>query len=103
MSENIKKLQEDQERISALAEWRKKSWKDILTKNKKVLEAIRDNPDAKDKDRTEACKLLARMIDILSPEKVVPGRHAEKEVDWWEEDLPEGEAEELDGLINPKE
>ena len=48
------KITEDKERAEALAEWRQQNWRKILKKNQAVLEQIRDNPNAKDKDRTEA-------------------------------------------------
>ena len=60
----------DKERESALSEWRRENWKAIMEKNRLVLESIRDNPEAKDRDKVEAAKALSRMADCISPEKL---------------------------------
>ena len=97
------KITEDKERAEALAEWRQQNWRKILKKNQAVLEQIRDNPNAKDKDRTEACKLLARMADILTPEKIVSApKPTRSEANWWEQELNSGEKEELESILNSK-
>jgi hypothetical protein len=45
----------------------------------RVLVSIRDNPDAKDKDRTEACKGIGRLLSAMSPEKVAVTASEEKD------------------------
>jgi hypothetical protein len=44
-----------------------------------VLKSIRDDPEAKDKDRTEACKGIGRLLSAMSPEKVAVTASEEKD------------------------
>lgn len=53
----------------ALAEWRAKHI-DQWEKNLQVAIAIRDDPDASNKDKNEAIKIISRMLGILQPERV---------------------------------
>lgn len=96
------KSAEDKERIEALAEWRKSNWKKILKKNQKVLESIRDDPEAKDKDKIEAAKLLARMADIITPERITTASTTpkKKQLNWWEQELSSEETEALNALLD---
>ena len=61
----------DKEKQEALAEWRKENWLKIFTENRTTLEQIRDDPETSNRDRVEAAKTLARMVDGLSAEKIV--------------------------------
>jgi hypothetical protein len=45
----------------------------------KVLVSIRDDPEAKDKDRIEASKGVGRLLSALSPEKVAVTASDEKD------------------------
>lgn len=60
----------DPAKDSALSDWRRENWKAIMEKNRLVLESIRDDPGAKDRDKVEAAKALSRMADCISPEKL---------------------------------
>jgi len=64
--------QEDKEKNEALSSWRLQNWKSILDKNKQVLESIRDDPEAHDKNKIEAIKTLSRIAAILQPESIAP-------------------------------
>jgi hypothetical protein len=90
---------EDKERAEALADWRSKNWKKVLNDNMRVLEFIRDSEESSHKNRIEAAKTLARMADILSPEKIVQSKKAKKETGWWETELPPEELAEIDSIL----
>jgi hypothetical protein len=64
----------DKEKQEALAEWRKENWLKIFTENRTTLEQIRDDPETSNRDRVEAAKTLARMVDGLSAEKIVTAK-----------------------------
>jgi len=51
-----------------LAAWRATHFKE-LEESLKVAMSIRDDPDAGAKNRIEAVKIIARMLDGLKPEK----------------------------------
>ena len=91
---------EDKERIAALSELRREKWKTVFNDNIRVWKSIRDDPDAKDKDRIEAAKCLARQLDILSPEKVTQPLGGKSLDKWWEEDLSESDRDSIDTAIN---
>ena len=55
-------------RKEALADFRAKYFHE-LGNSLNVAIAIRDNPDASDKDRNEANKFIARLLDALAPER----------------------------------
>jgi hypothetical protein len=62
-----------EDKQAALAEWRARHFEELditLT----VLKSIRDNLDAKDKDRVDASKAIARMLDAVTPEKIEKDR-----------------------------
>lgn len=65
----------DTAKDQALQDWRREHWKTIAEANRTILEGIRDNPEAKDRDKIEAAKALARLADCLSPEKVANTRN----------------------------
>ena len=92
----------EKERAEALASWRSKNWRKVLKDNMKVLEVIRDDMEAKDSDRIDAAKTLARMADILSPEKTIQVQNKPKKdgEGWWEQELPPEELSEIDAIIN---
>jgi hypothetical protein len=61
-----------------LTEWRLTHFAE-LEATLSVLKSIRDNPEAKDKDRTEACKGIGRLLSAMSPEKVAVTASEEKD------------------------
>jgi len=62
-----------------LAAWRKEHFKE-LEECLKVAKAIRDNSEAKDRDRIDAIKSIARMLAALAPERMaVPKTNAGEE------------------------
>ena len=61
-----------------LTEWRASHFAE-LESTLSVLKSIRDNPEAKDKDRTEACKGIGRLLSAMSPEKVAVTASEEKD------------------------
>jgi hypothetical protein len=71
----------DKDRDEAVASWRQENWKAIMDANRAVLESIRADPDASNKDKIEAAKLLARMADIVSPEKIITKGKAEEKAE----------------------
>jgi len=96
------KKKDDRERTEALAEIRKEHWKQVFKENMEVWKGIRDNPEAKDKDRIEAAKCLARQLDILSPEKT--GQSVPKTSGgggWLETALSLEDMEDIERIINP--
>ena len=52
-----------------LAEWRQAHFKEMKT-NMEVAIQIRDDREAKVKDRIDAIKTIARMLGTLAPEKI---------------------------------
>lgn len=95
------KKKEDRERTEALSELRRKHWKEVFKDNMKVWKEIRDNPLAKDKDRTEAAKCLARQLDIISPEKVQSVPKTSGGGGWLESVLSPEDQEDIERIINP--
>lgn len=85
----------------ALAEWRQKHFKE-MNKNIKVMKAIRDNPDATDKNRIEATKAIARMLGTLSPEKVTQAtaKATAQQAQKMDFQLPSEEEERIDKILN---
>jgi hypothetical protein len=61
-----------------LTEWRQSHFAE-LEATLSVLKSIRDNTGAKDKDRTEACKGIGRLLSAMSPEKVAVTASEEKD------------------------
>jgi hypothetical protein len=61
-----------------LTEWRLTHFAE-LENTLKVLVSIRDNPEAKDKDRIEASKGVGRLLSAMSPEKVAVTASEEKD------------------------
>jgi hypothetical protein len=61
-----------------LAAWRQSHFAE-LEATLLVLKSIRDNTEAKDKDRTEACKGIGRLLSAMSPEKVAVMASDEKD------------------------
>lgn len=61
-----------------LTEWRRSHFSE-LEATLTVLKSIRDDPEAKDKDRIEAAKGVGRLLSALSPEKVAVTASEEKE------------------------
>jgi len=60
-----------------LAEWRQKhinEWE----KNLEVARSIRDDPQASNRDKNEAIKIISRMLGILQPEKQTTKEKKEK-------------------------
>lgn len=91
---------EDKERVAALSELRREKWKAVFNDNIRVWKSIRDDPGAKDKDRIEAAKCLARQLDILSPEKVTQPPGGKSPDKWWDEDLSESDRNSIDNTID---
>jgi len=91
---------EEKERIAALTELRKEKWRAVFKANLSVLKGIRDDPDAKDKDRIEAARVMGRMMDVLSPEKVTQTPGGKSPDKWWEEDLSESDRNSIDTTID---
>ena len=60
------------ERNAELQAWRARHFGE-LDKTLEILKTIRDNPDSKDKDRVDAAKSIARILDAMSPEKIDKG------------------------------
>ena len=52
-----------------LAEWRVKHFSEMQT-NMKIAKEIRDDTEAKSKDRIDAIKTISRMLGTLAPEKI---------------------------------
>ena len=52
-----------------LSAWREKHFKE-LEETLRVAKDIRDNPQASNRDRIEAAKLIARLLHSLQPDKV---------------------------------
>jgi len=52
-----------------LAEWRKKHFTEMQT-NMEIAKEIRDDSEAKAKDRIDAIKTISRMLGTLAPEKI---------------------------------
>jgi len=69
-----KKKQDD----PGLTEWRASHFSE-LDATLSVLVSIRDNPEAKDKDRIEASKGVGRLLSAMSPEKVAVTASEEKD------------------------
>jgi CO dehydrogenase/acetyl-CoA synthase delta subunit len=88
-----------EDKQAALAEWRARHFEELdLTLT--VLKSIRDNPRAKDKDRVDASKAIARMLDAVTPEKIEKGSGAGQQKK--NRDKPELSPElreRLDGLL----
>jgi hypothetical protein len=61
-----------------LTEWRRSHFSE-LEETLKVFMAIRDDPEASNKDRIEAAKGVGRMLSALSPEKVAVTASDEKD------------------------
>jgi len=100
MKKSIAK-REEEARKAGLAEWRRENWKRILDLLESRLTAIIQNPESSARDVNEAARTLARMADILSPEKVSSGS-ASKAVSHpspLEEDLTPEEREEIERLL----
>jgi len=94
----------DKAKETALADWRRDHWKAILDDNRRVLTGIRDDAGAKDKDKIEAAKVLARMADCLSPEKVSAARPSDGQTCGGAVSLTEAEEKKLEAIlygINP--
>ena len=70
---------------SQLADWRASHFEEMEA-NLAAWRAIRDNPEAADKDRTEAAKCISRALGGLAPDRTppAPARHAPEK----EEGLP---------------
>ena len=92
---------EEKERIAALTELRKEKWRAVFKANLSVLKGIRDDPDAKDKDRIEAARVMGRMMDVLSPEKIQQSTTGKtSSTPWYEEKLSEEDQADIDRIIN---
>ena len=76
MSKSMEKLKQKVLK-EALAEWRAKH-SDQWEKNLQVAMAIRDDPDASNRDKNEAIKIISRMLGILQPEKQTTKEKKEK-------------------------
>jgi CO dehydrogenase/acetyl-CoA synthase delta subunit len=60
-----------------LTEWRRSHFSELeATLN--VFKSIRDDPEAKDKDRIEAAKGVGRLLSAMSPEKIAVTASEEK-------------------------
>ncbi len=97
------KKQDEKERGLALSELRKEHWKAVFMDNMKVWKEIRDNPLAKDKDRTEAAKCLSRQLDIISPERT--GQSVPKTSgggSWLESALSPEDLEDVERILSNK-
>ena len=62
----------------AIAEWRRKHFKEMET-NITIAIDIRDDTDQKAKDRIDAIKTISRMLGTLAPEKIEKKEVAKKE------------------------
>jgi len=99
MTEKIKGITEQE---AGLAEWRKNNWRRVLNKVTAVLELVIDDPDVSIRDKNEAARTLARIANILTPEKVSEsGPKSAKAAEWWEEELSDSERAELDTILHP--
>jgi hypothetical protein len=101
-----KQTKEDIERQQGLAEWRRENWKRILTSVEGYLSGVMGNQTNSTRDRNEAARTLARMADILTPEKVAaPSAAKDKQRAWslLDEDLTPEEKEEIDRIIGSPE
>ena len=56
-------------KADTLAEWRKTNFAETQ-KCLEVAKAIRDDPEATNKDRIESIKAIARMLGSLAPERI---------------------------------
>jgi hypothetical protein len=90
---------QDKEKQEALAEWRKDNWKQIFDSNKKVLDEILNNPETSSRDRIEAAKTLARMVDGLSAEKIITAKEKLAEQDRKLPELTDKEKEEYRRIL----
>ena len=63
---------------TGLSEWRAGHFAE-LEATLAVFKSIRDNPEAKDKDRIEAGKGVGRLLAALSPEKMAVTASEEKD------------------------
>lgn len=96
----------DKEKDEALASWRRENWRKIMDANQSILENIRDSKTAQDKNKIDAAKTLARMADILSPEKVTSATvraKAQAKADVGEQELTEAEKAKLDEIFGLKQ
>ena len=62
-------MKKEQAYKEAIAEWRRKHFNEMQT-NMEIAKAIRDDKDAKAKDRIDAIKTISRMLGTLAPEKI---------------------------------
>jgi hypothetical protein len=85
----------------ALIKFRTKHFVKQMEKNMKAEIAIRDNPDAKHKDITEAVKIISRMLGALSAETSIKTKAtAQKIVNPLDKPLTKSEVAELDAYLN---
>lgn len=61
-----------------LTEWRRSHFSE-LEATLTVMKGIRDDPEASNKDRIEAGKVVGRLLSALSPEKVTVPASEEKD------------------------
>ncbi len=61
-----------------LAEFRKRNFKEMEI-NLKIAKEVRDDQDAKHKDRIDAIKTISRMLGTLAPEKIEKKETPQKE------------------------
>ena len=58
-------------KAAALASWRAKHFSQLELSLQAAIQ-IRDDPGTRAKERIEAIKTIGRLLDAMSPEKVVP-------------------------------
>ena len=97
MSKSMEKLKQKVLK-EALAEWRAKHI-DQWEKNLEVAMAIRDDPDASNRDRNEAIKIISRLLGILQPEKQTT-KEKKEEAKKKEPELSKEEIELLEQILN---
>ena len=67
----------DKSKRDIVSDWRAANIEE-LDNNLRVWKSIRDDPDASDRDRTEAAKSIARQLGALSPDTKDKGREVTK-------------------------
>jgi len=97
MTEKIEKLA----KVKAIVAFREKHFKTEMETNLKVAQSVRDSKTAKDKDRIDAIKTIARMVGGLQPERATTQAPTKGEQQATRE-LTTDENKRLDELLNGK-
>ena len=99
--QNSPKQEAQEQQAEGLAQWRRENWHRVLTIIEENLMGIMSNPNATPRDKNEAARTLARMANILTPEKVEETKGGDskgKSIPWYEKELTEDEREIVEEL-----